>query len=98
MSGMTATSVTGPTGGITAPVAPAAGQAQASGIPFLVRGPLTEEGETRYHETVFLPLGANDGAVDHLLVVGVQVPEPFWQYIDNDPQKLAQDAGLTPVR
>jgi hypothetical protein len=38
-----------------------------------------------FHETAFLPLGANDLAVDHLLIVGVQVPTPFW---DIPPEKL----------
>jgi hypothetical protein len=29
-----------------------------------------------HHESVFLPLGATDEVVDHLLIVGVNVPRP----------------------
>jgi len=49
--------------------------------PFLIRGRIDHDpADPRliYHETAFLPLGVEDEAVDHLLVVGVQVPEPFW--------------------
>ena len=56
-------------------------QARATGVPFIVRGRIDHEpanSKLLYHETVFLPLGADDSAVDHLLVVGVQVPTPFW--------------------
>lgn len=55
--------------------------ARSRGAPFIVRGRNAADpadSNLLYHETVFLPLGASDGAVDHLLVVGVQIPEPFW--------------------
>ncbi|MEI9886612.1 MAG: hypothetical protein WDN08_08945 [Rhizomicrobium sp.] len=53
----------------------------ALGLPFLVRGAVDHDpADPRmlYHETVFLPLGASDAAVDHILVVGVQIPRPYW--------------------
>jgi hypothetical protein len=56
-------------------------QTRATGVPFIVRGRVDHEpvnSKFLYHETVFLPLGADDAAVDHLLVVGVQIPTPFW--------------------
>lgn len=56
-------------------------QARSTGVPFAVRGKVNHEpprARFLYHETVFLPLGASDAAVDHLLIVGVQVAEPFW--------------------
>jgi len=77
-------------------------QVRASGVPFLVRGRLgedTDDARFRYHETAFLPLGANDTAVDHLLVVGVQVPEPFWQFTDEKLKDLTLRTGLpSPAR
>jgi hypothetical protein len=57
-------------------------QVRSTGAPFLVRGRVDHEparSQFRYHETAFLPLGASDAAVDHLLIVGVQVPTPFWE-------------------
>jgi hypothetical protein len=54
---------------------------RSTGIPFAVRGRADygAPGATPlFHETAFLPLGVSDDAVDHLLIVGVQVPEPFW--------------------
>lgn len=63
--------------------------ARADGAPFIVRGRNAADpadSKLLYHETVFLPLGAAAGAVDHLLVVGVQIPEPFW---DLPAEKLA---------
>jgi hypothetical protein len=54
---------------------------RSSGVPFAVRGRVDHEpsgSKFLYHETVFLPLGARDDAVDHLLIAGVQIPEPFW--------------------
>jgi hypothetical protein len=56
-------------------------KARLHGEPFIMRGQVHDElSDTKflYHETAFLPLGASDSAVDHLLVVGVQVPKPFW--------------------
>jgi hypothetical protein len=53
--------------------------ARSTAIPFIVRGSMPFEApdsEPRYHETAFLPLG--ESAVDHLLIIGVQVPKPFW--------------------
>jgi hypothetical protein len=55
-------------------------RARSLGTPFIVRGRIDHEpanSKLLYHETVFLPLGAG-AAVDHVLVVGVQIPEPFW--------------------
>jgi hypothetical protein len=52
-----------------------------SGAPFAVRGRVDHEppgSKFLYHETAFLPLGESDDAVDHLLIAGVQIPEPFW--------------------
>ena len=52
-------------------------QARAFGEPFIVRGRVDEnlpDTILLFHETAFLPLGASDSAVDHLLLVGVQVP------------------------
>ena len=57
------------------------GQVCASGMPLAIRGRVDPEpsGSTfQYHETAFLPLGDNEQSVDHLLIVGVYVPEPFW--------------------
>jgi hypothetical protein len=57
-------------------------QVRSSGAPFLVQGRVDHkpaDPQLRYHETAFLPLGASDAAVDHLLIVGVQVPTPFWE-------------------
>jgi len=57
-------------------------QVRSTGAPLLVRGRVDHEparSQFRYHETAFLPLGASDAAVDHLLIVGVQVPTPFWE-------------------
>jgi hypothetical protein len=70
---------------------------RSNGVPFLVRGRLDQEADDarfRFHETAFLPLGASDTAVDHLLVVGVQVPAPFWQFTDEKLTILAQQAGV----
>jgi hypothetical protein len=72
-------------------------QVRSSAIPFLVRGRLDQEDDDarfRYHETAFLPLGVGDGAVDHLLVVGVQVPDPFWQFTDEKLVTLARQTGM----
>ncbi len=55
--------------------------ARSTGLPFAIRGRVDHEPEGSkflFHETAFLPLGASDTAVDHLLIVGVQIPEPFW--------------------
>jgi len=51
------------------------------GLPFIIRGRVDHEpvgSKFLYHETAFLPLGASEAAVDHILIVGVQIPEPFW--------------------
>jgi hypothetical protein len=66
--------------------------ARASGTPFAVRGRVDHEpagSKFLYHESVFLPLGTNDTAVDHLLVVGVQIPEPFWKIPESELTDLA---------
>ena len=70
---------------------------RSNGVPFLVRGRLGQDGDDprfRFHETAFLPLGTDDTAVDHLLVVGVQVPDPFWQFTDEKLKDLAQQTGM----
>jgi len=57
-------------------------QVRSTGAALLVQGRVDHEAEDslfRYHETAFLPLGISDAAVDHLLIVGVQVPTPFWE-------------------
>jgi len=67
-------------------------QVRATGAPLLVRGRVDHEparSQLRYHETAFLPLGASDAAVDHLLIVGVQVPTPFWELPDKKLKILA---------
>ncbi|GEM_PF-846505 len=56
-------------------------QVRASGTPYVARGAVDHGvpgANPLFHESVFLPLSASDNAVDHLLIVGVQVPEPFW--------------------
>jgi hypothetical protein len=54
----------------------------STGLPFAVRG-LADHVRTNeylpYHETAFLPLGAADELVDHLLVVGVNIERPVSQ-------------------
>jgi hypothetical protein len=55
-------------------------QVRSTGAPFLVRGRSDHEpvdSRLPHHETAFLPLGASDAGVDHLLIVGVQIPESF---------------------
>ena len=54
-------------------------QLRSTGAPFIVRGRSDLEAQAPYRETAFLPLGASDAAVDHLLLVGIQIPEPFWE-------------------
>jgi hypothetical protein len=61
---------------------------RSTGDPFITRGRIEHDmpgGKFLYHETAFLPLGTDGCTVDHLLIVGVQVPEPFW---DIPPDKL----------
>jgi hypothetical protein len=70
-------------------------QVRLTGTPFLVRGRLGLEppdDRFQFHETAFLPLG-NGEAVDHILVVGVQVPRPFWQYSQATLQNLTEQLG-----
>src|SRR4029077_6389324 len=54
----------------------------STGLPFAVRG-LADHVRTNeyipYHETVFLPLGATDASVDHVLAVGVTIERPILQ-------------------
>jgi hypothetical protein len=67
-------------------------QIRSTGAPFLVRGPVDHEParpQFRYHESAFLPLGASDAAVDHLLIVGVHVPTPFWELPNEKLKSLA---------
>lgn len=72
---------------------------RATGVPLLVRGRVDHEPANSrflYHETAFLPLGASDDAVDHLLIVGVQVPEPFWK-IPAEKLTVLADKTRTPA-
>ncbi|MEJ0043268.1 MAG: hypothetical protein WDM81_14080 [Rhizomicrobium sp.] len=41
-----------------------------------------------------MPLGVSDAAVDHILVVGVQVPAPFWKLPDDKRRELAAQMGV----
>jgi hypothetical protein len=71
--------------------------ARSSGEPFLIRGRVDHEpadSKLLYHESAFLPLGVSDAAVDHLLVVGVQIPEPFWQVPAEKLTTLANAIGI----
>jgi len=67
------------------------------GLPFIVRG-RTDAGSLdsglRYYESAFLPLGVNDAAVDHVLIVGVRIPEPFWDISMDEIQTLESKANL----
>lgn len=57
-------------------------QVRSTGTPFIVRGRSDlgpQDTQMSYHESAFLPLGVSDATVDHLLIVGVQVPGPFWE-------------------
>jgi hypothetical protein len=72
---------------------------RSTGMPFIVRGEIDPDLPSSmflYHETAFLPLGADDGTVDHLLIVGVQVPEPFWE-IPLDKLNTLRDANREPT-
>jgi hypothetical protein len=72
-------------------------QVRSTGLPFIVRGRSDlENSQSGYHETAFLPLGVSDAAVDHLLLVGVQVPEPFWELPADKLQTLV-DLTQTPA-
>lgn len=71
-------------------------QVRSTGMPMLLQGQVDHEfpgSALRYHETAFLPLGAGDAAVDHLLIVGVQVPVPFWEFSDEKLKTLADRIG-----
>jgi hypothetical protein len=74
---------------------------RSTGTPMLIQGEVAHEAEGslfRYHETVFLPLGAGGCAVDHLLIVGVQVPKPFWDVPEEKLKVLVkQSAAPHPV-
>jgi hypothetical protein len=55
---------------------------RTAGLPFAARGLADHVSTTDflpYHETAFLPLGVADDAVDHLLVVGVNIERPVSQ-------------------
>jgi hypothetical protein len=73
-------------------------QVRSSGLPFGVRGRVDHQTSTakpQFHETAFLPLGVSESAVDHLLIVGVQIPEPFWQISSGQLATLAD--GIRPA-
>ncbi len=74
-------------------------QVRSAGLPFIVRGRSDlepQDSRFSYHETVFLPLGASEEAVDHLLLVGVQIPEPFWE-LPVDKLRTLVDLARAPV-
>jgi hypothetical protein len=57
---------------------------RVNGRPFLVRGRTSvdpENSKEAYYESAFLPLGVD--AVDHILIVGVRVPKPYWDIPDD---------------
>ena len=69
---------------------------RASGTPSLVRGRVDHEppdSQLLFHETTFLPLGVEDSAVDHILIVGVQIPAPFWEISKEKIATLKEDAS-----
>jgi hypothetical protein len=69
-------------------------QVRASGAPSLVRGRVDHkplDSRLLYHETAFLPLGLDGSSVDHLLIVGVQIPEPFWEISKEQIVTLTDD-------
>jgi len=75
-------------------------QLRSSRTPFILRGRTEYElpdSKFLYHETAFLPLGASDETVDHLLIVGVQIPKPFWDIPDERLTVLA-DQLLKPPK
>lgn len=64
---------------------------RANGTPFLVRGRADSDpknSKEAYYESAFLPLGVD--AIDHILIVGVRVPEPFWD-ISGDKMTVLKD-------
>ena len=68
---------------------------RANGLPFVVRGRTGDEpadSKSAYYESAFLPLGASDAAVDHILVVGVRIPTPFWNLSEDDRSVLARQS------
>ena len=56
-------------------------QVRSLGLPFVVSGRYNPDPSDSkpYYECTFLPLGTNDVVVDHLLIIGVQIPSPFWE-------------------
>ena len=70
-------------------------QVRASGAPSLVQGRIDHQPpdtQLLYHETAFLPLGADGSAVDHILIVGVQIPAPIWETPKEKIVSLKEDA------
>ncbi|HEY2032148.1 MAG TPA: hypothetical protein VGH02_00535 [Rhizomicrobium sp.] len=67
-------------------------RARSAATPFAVRGRVDMgfgKATPHYHETAFLPLGDSDDAVDHLLIVGVQIPRPFWDITAQSIETIA---------
>lgn len=61
-------------------------EAYRAAVPLAIRGRVdlgTDVTTPHYHETAFLPLGETDDAVDHLLLIGVLTPKPFWDAPEN---------------
>ncbi len=74
---------------------------RSTATPLLLRGKADYDvidPHLRFHETALLPLGAGDTAVDHLLVVGVHVPQPFWKLSDAKRKSLATQLGIASSR
>jgi hypothetical protein len=70
-------------------------QVRSTEKPLVVRGRVYSESvdaKPRFHETAWMPLGASDICVDHLLMIGVQVPRPFWE-APADKLKILADQG-----
>lgn len=73
-------------------------QVRSLRLPFVVRvrhNPDPADSKP-YYECIFLPLGVSDSTVDHLLVVGVQIPTPFWK-LPADKLALLADQARTPA-
>lgn len=68
---------------------------RTNAVPFIVRGRSSAEtasSETAYHESAFLPLGASNAAVDHILIVGVRIPKPYWDMSEKDRNTLTDQS------
>lgn len=74
-------------------------QVRSSQVPLVVRGRIYSElanDKRRFHETIWMPLGDSETCVDHLLMIGVQVPKPFWEATP-DKLRILADHGRAPA-